>query len=100
VPARVHPLVWTRRSGRQSLLLGTTVTEIVGWPAEKGRALLDRLLAWSAQPQFTLRHAWRLGDLVMWDNTAMVHRALPFGPTSVRLTHRATVRGDEPVMAA
>jgi alpha-ketoglutarate-dependent taurine dioxygenase len=100
VPARVHPLVWTRRNGRQSLLLGATAAEIVGWPASKGRALLERLLDWSTQPQFTLRHKWRKGDLVMWDNTGMLHRALPFEPTSVRLMHRTTLVGEEPVAAS
>jgi alpha-ketoglutarate-dependent taurine dioxygenase len=100
VPARVHPLVWTRRTGRQSLLLGATAAEVVGWAASKGRALLDRLLGWSTQSQFTLRHTWRQGDLVMWDNTGMLHRALPFEPTSVRLMHRTTLRGEEPVTAA
>jgi alpha-ketoglutarate-dependent taurine dioxygenase len=97
VPVRVHPLVWTRRSGRQSLLLGATAAEVVGWPASDGRALLDRLLNWSTQPQFTLRHTWRKGDLVMWDNTGMLHRALSFEPTSVRLMHRTTLVGEEPV---
>jgi alpha-ketoglutarate-dependent taurine dioxygenase len=97
VPARVHPLVWTRKNGRKSMLLGATAAEIVGWSASKGRALLDRLLDWSTQPQFTLRHKWRMGDLVMWDNTGMLHRALPFEPTSVRLMHRTTLVGEEPV---
>jgi len=100
VPARVHPLVWTRRNGRRSLLLGATAAEIVGWPQDNGRALLDRLLNWSTQPQFTLRHKWRKGDLVMWDNTGMLHRALPFEPTSVRLMHRTTLAGEESVAAA
>jgi alpha-ketoglutarate-dependent taurine dioxygenase len=100
VPTRVHPLVWTRRNGRQSLLLGATAAEIVGWPASKGRALLDRLLDWATQPQFTLRHKWRGGDLVMWDNTGVLHRALPFEPTSVRLMHRTTLVGEEPVAAS
>ena len=100
VPARVHPLVWTRSNGRQSLLLGATAAEIVDWPAAKGRALLERLLDWSTQPQFTLRHKWRKGDLVMWDNTGMLHRALPFEPTSVRLLHRTTLVGEEPVAAS
>jgi alpha-ketoglutarate-dependent taurine dioxygenase len=98
VPSRVHPLVWTRRNGRQSLLLGATAAEVIGWPASKGRALLDRLLDWSTQPQFTLRHKWRRGDLVMWDNTGMLHRALPFEPSSVRLMHRTTLVGEEPVV--
>ena len=100
VPARVHPLVWTRRSGRKSLLLGATAAEIVGWPAGESRALLERLLEWSTQPRFTLRHSWHVGDLVMWDNTGMLHRALPFEPTSVRLMHRTTLAGEESVTAA
>jgi alpha-ketoglutarate-dependent taurine dioxygenase len=99
VPARVHPLVWTRRNGRKSLLLGATAGEVIGWPTDRGRALLDRLVTWATQPQFTLRHTWRKGDLVMWDNTGMLHRALPFDPTSIRLMHRTTLRGEEPVAA-
>jgi alpha-ketoglutarate-dependent taurine dioxygenase len=99
VPARVHPLVWTRRNGRKSLLLGATTAEVVDWPAEKSQALLDRLLAWSTKEQFTLRHHWRRGDLVMWDNTGMLHRALPFEPTSRRLMHRTTLVGEEAVTA-
>ncbi|SPM34759.1 Taurine dioxygenase, alpha-ketoglutarate-dependent [Mycobacterium rhizamassiliense] len=97
VPTRVHPLVWTRRNGRKSMLLGATAQEIVGWPASKGRALLDKLLAWSTQPRFTLRQKWQKGDLVIWDNTGMLHRALHFEPTSVRLLHRTTLAGEESV---
>ena len=100
VPTRVHPLVWRRRSGRKSLLLGATADEVVGWPKEKGRELLDGLQDWCTQPQFTLRHKWHRGDLVMWDNTGMLHRALPFEPTSVRLMHRTTLVGEEPVAVA
>ena len=48
-------------------------------------------------PQFVLRHHWRRGDLVMWDNTGMLHRALPFEPTSRRLLHRTTLVGEEAV---
>jgi alpha-ketoglutarate-dependent taurine dioxygenase len=99
VPSRVHPLVWTRANGRRSLLLGATAAEVVGWPHDASRALLDRLLDFSTLPQFTLRHAWRTGDLVIWDNTGMLHRALPFEPTSVRLMHRTTLVGVEPVSA-
>jgi alpha-ketoglutarate-dependent taurine dioxygenase len=99
VPTREHPLVWTHRDGRKSLLLGATAAEIVDWPAEKGGALLDRLLEWSTQSQFVLRHCWRRGDLVIWDNTGMLHRALPFEPTSPRLMHRTTLVGVEPVVS-
>jgi alpha-ketoglutarate-dependent taurine dioxygenase len=93
-PDRVHPLVWTRPNGRRSLLLGATADEVVGWPAEEGRALLDRLLAWSTRPEFVLRHQWRPGDLVIWDNTGMLHRVMPFEPTSRRVMHRTTLVGE------
>lgn len=94
---QVHPLVWKRRDGRRSLLLGATASEIVGWSREESRAWLDRLLEWCTQPQFVLRHHWRRGDLVMWDNTGMLHRALPFEPKSRRLLHRTTLVGEEAV---
>ncbi|MEU1165116.1 TauD/TfdA family dioxygenase [Streptomyces sp. NPDC005921] len=99
VPTRVHPLVWTRRSGRKSLLIGATADTVVGRPADRGRELLGRLLDWSTRPQFSLRHQWRRGDLVIWDNTGMLHRALPFEPTSRRLMHRTTLVGQELVSA-
>lgn len=94
VPSREHPLVWTRPDGRRSLLVGATADEVVGWTPEEGRALLDRLLDWCTQPQFVLRHQWRPGDLVVWDNTGMLHRALPYDPTSPRLLHRTTLVGE------
>lgn len=97
VPSRVHPLVWTRSNGRKSLLLGATASHVVGWPEEKDRELLDRLLAWSTQPQFSLRHHWTPGDLVLWDNTGMLHRAVPYAATSRRLMHRTTLVGEEAV---
>ncbi len=97
VPAREHPLVWTRRNGRKSLLIGATAGEVVGRPAGEGRALLDRLLDWATQPQFVLRHRWRRGDLVIWDNTGMLHRAVPYSETSRRLMHRTTLAGEEAV---
>jgi alpha-ketoglutarate-dependent taurine dioxygenase len=99
VPTREHPLVWTRQDGRRSLLIGCTADEVIGLPEDEGRALLDRLLAWATQERFTLRHTWRQGDLVVWDNTGMLHRALPFEPTSRRMLHRTTLVGEELVTA-
>ena len=94
-PITVHPLVWKHRDGRKSLLIGATAALVIGKTLADGRALLDRLLAWTTQPQFVLRHHWSPGDLVIWDNTGMVHRALPFEPTSPRLMHRTTLVGEE-----
>lgn len=97
VPPQTHPLVWTRASGRKSLLLGATADRVVGWSAERSRELLDELLAWSTRPEFVVRQTWHKGDLVIWDNTGMLHRAMPFEPSSVRLLHRTTLAGEAPV---
>ncbi|OHV30392.1 MULTISPECIES: TauD/TfdA dioxygenase family protein [Pseudofrankia] len=97
VPSREHPMVWTRRNGRKSLLVGATADHVVGLPAEESRALLDRLLDWATQPRFALRHHWRLGDLVIWDNTGILHRAQPYTAESRRLMHRTTLVGEEAV---
>lgn len=96
-PSREHPVVWTHRDGRKSLLIGATAGQIVGRSAEESRALLDRLLDWATQPRFVLRHRWRPGDLVIWDNTIMLHRALPYGESSSRLMHRTSLAGEEAV---
>ncbi|MQY27627.1 TauD/TfdA dioxygenase family protein [Nocardia aurantia] len=96
-PSREHPLVWTRRSGRRSMVLGSTADEVVGRDPAEGRALLDRLLDWATQPRFVLRHRWRVGDLVIWDNTGMLHRARPYGEHSARLMHRTSLAGEEAV---
>ena len=61
----------------------------------EGRALLDELLDWATQPQFVYRHEWRLGDMLMWDNTGTMHRAEPYAQDSGRLMHRTTLLGEE-----
>lgn len=99
IPSREHPLVWTHRDGRTSLLIGATAERIVGMAERESRELLDRLLDYATQERFTLRHGWRPGDLVLWDNTGMLHRALPYEPASLRLLRRITFAGEEPVTA-
>ena len=38
-----------------------------------------------------------MGDLVIWDNTGVMHRVLPYDPASSREMHRTTMSGDEPI---
>lgn len=66
-----------------------------GLERAESRALLDELPAWCTQERFRYAHDRRVGDFVMWDNTGMPHRALPYGPSSERTPHRTTVVGDE-----
>jgi len=96
-PAKEHPLVWTHRSGRRSLVLGATTDHVVGMSDTDGRALLDDLLARATTPERVYRHEWQVGDVVIWDNRGVLHRALPYDPTSPRDMHRTTFTGDEPI---
>jgi alpha-ketoglutarate-dependent taurine dioxygenase len=96
-PAKEHPLVWTHRSGRKSLVLGATTDHVVGMSPEAGRALLDELLARSTAPGRVCRHEWQVGDVVVWDNRGVLHRALPYATDSPRDMHRTTFAGDEPI---
>jgi alpha-ketoglutarate-dependent taurine dioxygenase len=97
VPPKVRHLVWARQSGRKSMLLGSTANAVVGWSFKESEALLDRILEWATQPRFVLRHHWYEGDLVIWDNTGMLHRAHPYDETSRRLMHRTALVGTESV---
>jgi len=90
-----YPLVWTHKSGRKSLVLGTHADRVVGMPVADGRSLLTRLQEWAAQPAFTYRHQWQLGDLVMWDNCGAMHRVVPYDAKSGRTMHRTTILGEE-----
>jgi alpha-ketoglutarate-dependent taurine dioxygenase len=92
---KVHPLVWHRANGRKTLLIGSTADRIVDMPIPDGRALLWRLMEWAAQPEFSLRHDWQEGDFVIWDNTAAMHRAIPYAADSGRMMHRTTLVGTE-----
>jgi alpha-ketoglutarate-dependent 2,4-dichlorophenoxyacetate dioxygenase len=81
----VHPLVRTiPGSGRRSLYLASHASRIMGWPVPEGRLLLHDLIEHATQPEFVYRHAWRVGDLVIWDNRATMHRARPFEDTRYR----------------
>ncbi len=78
-PPSQHLLVHSHpRSGRKALYLASHASHIVGWPREKGRALLDELTAYATQPQFVYAHKWQAGDVVMWDNLATMHRGTTF----------------------
>jgi len=96
-PSKEHPLVWTHQSGRRSLVLGATASHVAGMDRDEGRALLDDLLARSTTPDRIYRHAWSVGDMVIWDNRGVLHRACRYDPTSARDMHRTTLHGEEPI---
>jgi alpha-ketoglutarate-dependent taurine dioxygenase len=92
-----HPLVWTHRSGRKSLVLGASANYIVGMDPDEGRALLAQLLDRATDADKVYSHDWSVGDTVIWDNRGVLHRAAPYDPDSPREMLRTTVLGDEPI---
>jgi alpha-ketoglutarate-dependent 2,4-dichlorophenoxyacetate dioxygenase len=91
IPPASWPLVQTDpRSGRKILFVGVHACEVHGMTLAEGRMLLMDLLEHATQRQFVYQHHWRVGDLVMWDNTATVHRGRWFDLAERRELRRAT----------
>ncbi|MEQ9640146.1 MAG: TauD/TfdA family dioxygenase [Alphaproteobacteria bacterium] len=91
---RTHPV-----SGRKSLYLSAHIGEIEGWPVPEARCFLAELNERATQPSFTHTHKWRAGDLVMWDNRQVMHRARWYRDRGeVRDLRRTTIAGDAPTV--
>ena len=80
-----------RYSGRTSLYLASHASHVIGWPVEKGRELIEELIAFATQPQFVYQHRWTVDDIVIWDNRCTMHRGRPYDDTQPRVLHRTTV---------
>ena len=96
-PTHEHPLVWTHRTGRKSLVLGASADYVVGMDLDEGRKLLAHLLDRATTPDKVYSHHWSVGDTVIWDNRGVLHRAAPYDQNSPREMLRTTVLGDEPI---
>jgi alpha-ketoglutarate-dependent taurine dioxygenase len=96
-PTHEHPLVWTHRNGRKSLVLGASADYVVGMDLDEGRKLLADLLDRATTPDKVYSHHWSVGDTVIWDNRGVLHRAAPYDQNSPREMVRTTVLGDEPI---
>jgi taurine dioxygenase len=94
-PGAVHPIAVRHPvTGKRCLYLGRRKNaSIPGLSLEDSESLLDALWAHATQPRFTWYQQWRVGDLVMWDNFATMHRRDAFDPDSRRLMRRTQVSG-------
>jgi taurine dioxygenase len=87
---RTHP-----ETGRKCIYLGEHASHVRGLPLEEGRALIKRIIAHATQPQYVYRHRWRVRELVMWDNRALLHSATDFDwINDVRVLRRTTTVGE------
>jgi taurine dioxygenase len=58
----------------------------------------EALGAHATQTRFTMCHRWREGDLLMWNNLAVLHRRDPFDPKTRRVMHRTQIKGSERIV--
>jgi alpha-ketoglutarate-dependent taurine dioxygenase len=100
-PAVVHPIARRHpETGDTVLYLSEHVNRIVGLPDAEGRLLIQRLLAHITASDRIHRHRWSVGDVLIWDNRSMLHRAQGFDPRHARVMHHVRVAGTEPVLRA
>ena len=84
-----------------ALYLGAHARSIDGMNEAESRALIDRLMAHATEERFIYSHRWTPGDLLIWDNRAVLHRATPFASTTERRHMvRTTVAGQGPTLRA
>jgi taurine dioxygenase len=101
-PGARHPIVRAHpETGRPALFLGRRLHAwVVGETVADSEALLDRIWTHCMREEFTYRHKWRAGDLLMWDNRSTMHRRDPFDAGARRVMHRTQLKGDRSVEAA
>lgn len=86
---KVHPV-----TGRRALFIGQHACAIEGMAPEESEALLARLMDHACRPPRTYEHRWSVGDVVIWDNRCVLHRARPFDPTQPRVLEHVRIAGD------
>ena len=93
-----HPVVRTHpETGRQALYVnGNYVKHFEGWTEEESAPLLHFLYRHCGRPEFTWRHRWKVGDLLLWDNRCTQHSVIADTAGAERVLHRITIEGDAP----
>ena len=86
---KVHP-----ETGRKSIYTGRHAYGIPGMDEEESAALLHQLMADACQPPRVYRHEWQVGDLVVWDNRCLMHRACPYDKDQPRVLRGTRISGD------
>ena len=91
----LRPIVKTHPdTGRKSIYTGRHAYGIPGMNAEESEVLLKELLENACRPPRTYRHVWQLGDLVVWDNRCLMHRARPYDTRCARVLRGTRISGE------
>jgi len=98
--AVVHPLVRTHpETGRKALYINPIRIEAIeGLSEPEMLSLLDELIEHATHEKYQYRHQWKLGDLVMWDNRCLLHKANgDYEMSQLRYLYRVMLKGDRPI---
>lgn len=91
----LRPLVKTHpETGQKSLLIGRHAYGVTGMSAAKSEAFLTELTDFACQPPRTVSHRWSVGDVVLWDNRCLLHRARPWDMSEPRVMYHSRIAGD------
>ena len=86
---KIHP-----ETARPSLFVGRHAYGIPGLSETESEQLLDELLTFACQSPRTYTHSWAVGDLVVWDNRCVLHRARPYDTTQARVMKHTRIKGN------
>ena len=86
---KIHPV-----TGRPALYIGRHAHAIPTLTDVESEALLDELVSFTCRPPRTYMHAWRPGDVVIWDNRCVLHRARPYDHREPRVMMHTRIAGD------
>jgi taurine dioxygenase len=96
-PGVYHPLITSHpETGRRALYLGRRRNAyLAGLSLAESEALLDELWRYATSDALVWGHEWQVGDVVLWDNRATMHRRDSFKANSRRILHRTQIRGGQ-----
>ena len=91
----LRPIIKTHpETGRKSIYTGRHAHNIPGMSPDESKVLLEKLMADACQPPRVYKHSWKVGDLVVWDNRCLMHRACPFDMSQPRVLRASRISGD------
>ncbi len=78
-PDQTWPAIWTNPvNGREAVYIASHAFAVEGLEPEDGAALIDEVIAFCTQPRFVYSHQWEVGDVLLWDQRAVLHRGTPW----------------------
>jgi alpha-ketoglutarate-dependent taurine dioxygenase len=92
---KIHP-----ETKRPALFLGRHIKSIVGMDDADTERLVDELTSFACQPPRVFQHSWQVGDVIVWDNRCLLHRARPYDISQARVMMHTRVSGDPTTEAA